>query len=600
NDRFVCIKIDREERPDLDAIYMQACQIFNGSGGWPLNCFLTPEGKPFFAGTYYPPRPAYQRPSWQQVLISLSEAYQQKRGLVMEQSEKFIQLIQQSENNFIDSTNNAALPISIIDDIFSELKARYDDENGGFGSAPKFPSTMALQYFCRYYFYKNSSEALHFATHTLTQIIRGGIYDQLGGGFARYTVDAAWFIPHFEKMLYDNALIINILCDVYKITKNEIYSNAIRETLDFVAREMTDSTGLFYSAIDADSEGIEGKFYTWQQEEINEILGDDAAFFCSQMGVVPDGNWEHTNILFRTDAYVESERLQQCKQLLFQKREKRVRPILDDKSLLDWNALMVTAFAKAFQTIGDEAYKHIAVNGIEQMLLHFRKGEILYHTYKNGIAKQPAFLDDYANLIESILCVYQITENHQLLKQAQALTQQAITLFYDESDGLFFFASKNQTDNIIRRKEVTDNATPSGNATMCKNLRCLGCYLHIPDYTAMADKMLTATQHAMMKYPTAFGKWACNVWAYFYSINEVSVVGLNAFEKLIALQQAYLPDTIFSTTTTTVEDAAFPLLLDKYADPDAAIYICRQFACQAPTENVAEALAILQSTNSKL
>ena len=412
NENFVCIKVDREERPDVDQIYMEACQVMTGGGGWPLNCFLLPDRRPFYAGTYYPPMPAYNRPSWLQVLMNISHAYQHKRDTIGEQAQRLTEIIQNSGNTFTSGNKLRVVsdeqPFSdaLLKNIFQNLQKQFDTASGGFGGAPKFPGTMSLNYLFAYHFYFGEKSALDHALLSLDKMAMGGIYDQLGGGFARYATDAKWLVPHFEKMLYDNALLVGVLADAYKITKKELYRETIEETLAWVKREMTSDEGGFYSAQDADSEGVEGKFYVWDKAEVEQVLNGDADLFSKFYDVTEKGNWEEKNILWRKVDFEEfskeanipvsdiKSRLAEGRKKLFEVRSRRIWPSLDDKLLLDWNALMCSAFAKAYAALGVEEYRDTAVRNLDFILKKFTQsdGLTLFHTYKSGMAQYDAFL----------------------------------------------------------------------------------------------------------------------------------------------------------------------------------------------------------------
>ncbi|HNM26462.1 MAG TPA: thioredoxin domain-containing protein, partial [Saprospiraceae bacterium] len=420
NDNFVCIKVDREERPDVDAIYMEACQILNGSGGWPLNCFLTPDCRPFYAGTYFPPRPAHNRPSWLQVLQHMSRVWESEREKVYEQAERLTARIRGNDEVFVqgmgpESAGEAPFPADLPDTIFARMRDSFDRAEGGFGGAPKFPSTMAIQYLLNYHWFTRQPEALEHALLSLDKMIQGGIYDQIGGGFARYSTDREWLAPHFEKMLYDNALLVGVLAEAYKLTKKDLYRETIEETLEYIRRDMTHPEGGFYSAEDADSEGEEGKFYVWDKAEIDQLLGEEAALFCDFYDISESGNWEHVNILRRLrsyEAYASAndldladlkQRLRAGRERLFVRRAERVRPGLDDKILLGWNALMASAYAAAFTALGREEYRQAALRNLDFCLEKFAQpgGEGLFHTWKNAQAQYDAFLDDYAFLADA-------------------------------------------------------------------------------------------------------------------------------------------------------------------------------------------------------
>lgn len=611
NEHFVNIKVDREERPDVDQIYMEACQIISGSGGWPLNCFLLPDGRPFFAGTYYPPQAAYNRPSWSQVLQNLSNAFHNRRDTVESQANRLVEVIQNSDTSLVGNQiegldrQQIFTPV-LLQNIFHTLKSRFDTENGGFGNAPKFPGTMALEYLLNYYhFFKDESARQHVEL-SLDKMIMGGIYDQIGGGFARYSVDAKWLVPHFEKMLYDNALLISLLSEAYKLTKKELYKETIEETLEFIEREMTSEEGGFYSALDADSEGEEGKFYVWQQDEIEASLGDFASIFTQYYNVWKNGNWEGKNILNRTKHLKEfvhfvnienveafKEQLKGAKKQLLELREKRIRPGLDDKILLGWNALQCSAYAKAYTALGNENYKKIAEENLKFLLSKFLKkdGISLYHTYKEGKAQYDAFLDDYAFLIEAILDVYEITFDSAFIKQAERYTEFVLENFLDSDAKLFYFTSSNQKDLIVRRKDLYDSATPSGNSMMVRNLQRLGIFLGKEAYKELATNMLLNLKDSIEKYPSSFGRWSVGLINEVYQMNEIAVIGKDAMALATAINSKFIPNkTIMAVEESNDE---YPLLKGKIAKEDTHIYICRNYACQKPVKTIEEFIQLV-------
>lgn len=610
NAHFVNIKVDREERPDVDSIYMEACQIISGSGGWPLNCFLLPDGQPFFAGTYYPPKPAYNRPSWVQVLQNILQNYRDRREVVKEQAERLMAIIKSSDSVFLGDQiahqkEELIFTPVLLQNIFYQLQNRFDRENGGFGTAPKFPGSMALEYLLRYYHHTNEIDALNHVLFSLKKMIHGGIYDQLGGGFARYATDPAWLIPHFEKMLYDNALLVSLLSDAYRITKKDLYKETIEETLAFVAREMTSTEGGFYSALDADSEGVEGKYYVWSKTEIDNILGAGAALFCDFYDVTEAGNWEENNILWRAQsfaAYAETlsldvealkTKLSTDRAKLFATRQKRIRPGLDDKILLDWNALMCTAYAKAYMALGEETYKQTAERNLAFLLEKFRQdnGLVFYHTYKEGKAQYDAFLDDYANLIEAILHVYQINFDLSLLQQAQEITDFVLENFRDSESKLFFFTSGSQSDIPVRRKELYDNATPSGNSTMIHNLLKLSIFIGKTAYKETAVEMLRAMRDAVERYPSSFARWGSALISLIYPMHEIAVIGKEAEKTAHQLNTLFISNSVLMASANAHE--SYPLLAGRNASEQTNIYICRDFACQMPVQSVEEAKNLL-------
>ncbi len=611
NEHFINVKVDREERPDVDAIYMEACQILSGGGGWPLNCFLTPEGKPFYAGTYYPPAPVSNRPSWPQVLQHMAQAWGQKRDTVLEQADKLLGYILKNDQTFvkkIDFPAAAAPEPEVLTHIFHRLRERFDREEGGFGGAPKFPSTMAILYLLQYHHVAGEPEALDHALLSLHKMIHGGMYDQLGGGFARYATDREWLIPHFEKMLYDNALLVTVIAEAYKLVSPSNHPDAahlretMEETLDYIAREMTHPEGGFYSAQDADSEGVEGKFYVWDKSEIETALGPEAALFCSFYGVSEEGNWEHHNILWRPGTYERFAELNQinfadlkntlrhCRGKLLSVRNQRIWPGLDDKILIGWNALMASAYAHAFTALGHEPYRQAALRNVDFLLEKFTgapdQPAALRHTWKNGQAQYDAFLDDYAFLTAALLDVYQISFDDRYLRLAETYAEYAISAFFDADTGLFFYTRASQTDVIARKKDLMDSATPSGNSTMTHNLQRLGILVDRPEWRQMANRMLAVLDESIRRYPLSFERWASALMQQIHPIHEIAVVGDNAVEKALAIQRGFLPNKVIAASVTANPD--LPLLADKPASSDAYIYVCRDFACQRPVQTLAE------------
>lgn len=602
NEHFVNIKVDREERPDVDQIYMDAVQALTQSGGWPLNCFLLPDGRPFYGGTYFPPRPAHQRPSWKQVLAAMNDAFRNKRATVDEQAEKLMDYLRNSNGAFsgndLGEVAESVDPFGadLLESTFYRLRDRFDRVEGGFGGAPKFPGSMGIEFLLRYHHFTGNAEALEHAEMSLAKMIQGGIYDQLGGGFARYATDRAWLVPHFEKMLYDNALLVSALSEAYQITGNPLYRETVEETLEYVRREMTCPEGGFYSAQDADSEGVEGKFFVWEKKEIEELLGDAADLFCRFYDVTEEGNWEETNILHRLFSFQEfseknristdelREKMAAARQKLFEARAQRIPPGLDDKGLLDWNALMVSAHAKAFLALGREEYRETAVRTIRFLCRAYRQspdGFSFFHTWKNGRAKTEAFLDDYANLIAALLDVYSIEFDLSLLELARDLCFHVREHFYDETDGFFHFAPPGQKDLVLRKKDLYDNATPSGNSTMVHNLFRLSLLTgnrHRERETAL--RLLGRMRESAQRYPNAFARYAS---AFFWAARpaeECAVIGPNARAEAVCLQRAFAPDAVWMASPDA--DPAWPLLADRPSDGRTALYVCRDHACQAP------------------
>jgi uncharacterized protein YyaL (SSP411 family) len=605
NDYFINIKIDREERPDLDHIYMDAVQAMTGSGGWPLNVFLTPDAKPFFGGTYFPPSKAFNRSSWTDVLQNIHQAYKERRDEIESQANNMIGHLANS-NSFGKKANQEETPTVFtqenVDLIAINILKQADTEWGGFGNAPKFPQTFSIQFLLRHYHFTKDENALNQALLSLDKMIYGGIYDQVGGGFARYSTDAKWLAPHFEKMLYDNALLIGVLSEAYQLTKKELYAETIAQTINFIQREMLSNENGFYSALDADSEGVEGKFYTWSKQEIDQLLGEDATIFCEVYNIAENGNWEHTNILWITET-VENiaarksiglndlkKVLERSRQKLLQQRENRIRPQLDDKILLGWNALMNTACSKAYAALGVASYKQIAIDNMlfmEQRMAS--NGSGYHHTYKNGLAKIPAFLDDYAYLIQAYIHLQEITGEGGYLLKAKELARFVLENFQEEQTGYFFYTSKGQTDIVVRKKEVYDGATPSGNAVMAANLQYLSIVFEETSWRDLSLKIVESLGTAIVRYPTSFGVWASIVQQNVAGINEMVIVGEEFTQTLPTVLSAYVPNKILQSSNMANEK--FPLLRTKSPVQGICYYLCRDYVCREAETDVEVFLA---------
>jgi uncharacterized protein len=605
NDNFINIKIDREERPDLDHIYMDAVQAIAGNGGWPLNVFLTPGKKPFYGGTYFPPERAFNRASWKEVLLGVSNLFKEKRQEVEAQAEELTQHIGRADINPLAKKISFEAGEEVFtkeqcDEIFDNIMKQADKKWGGFGNAPKFPQTFTINYLLRYYHYTKNEDALQQATLSLDKMIQGGMYDQAGGGFARYSTDAEWLAPHFEKMLYDNALLISTLSDAYRVTKNAFYKRTIEHTIAFIERELTSSEGGFYSALDADSEGEEGKFYVWSYDEVNAILGEDAKLFCEYYDVTPGGNWEHKNILrvltpldeFARERKLDSIQLEQqlrsSEEKLLKERDKRIRPGTDDKILLGWNALMVTALCKAAAALGNSHYKELAVETFDLLFLKFRVSDNdfeFYHTYKERTAKYPAFLDDYAYMIEAGIFLQEITSDNKYLDQAASLAGYVIDNFTSAELDFFYYSGKKQQDVIVRKKEIYDGAVPSGNSVMAFNLFYLSIIFDNAKWKETAAGSLINLSPLIIKYPTSFGNWASLLIDVFADINEIAICG-NGFERSRdELLQHFVPNKVIQCTNRPNENK-YPLIAGKTLTNEPLVYLCRNYTCLSPVAGI--------------
>lgn len=600
NDHFVCIKIDREERPDLDQIYMDAIQVMGGQGGWPLNVFLTADAQPFYGGTYFPSA------KWTMLLERISEAYQGEDSTkLLESAEQVTKAINHSDvkkYNLLADTANCTK--DELDKIFKSIYDKADFQLGGMDKAPKFPMPSIYLFLSRYYQVSKNRDALHLLELTLKEMAKGGIYDQIGGGFSRYSVDAQWFAPHFEKMLYDNGQLVSLYSETYQITKNPIYKEVVYETIEWLKREMTNKEGGFYSALDADSEGEEGKFYVWTYEELSNLLGGDIDVFCRYYNVKKAGNWEHgNNILYKRfsdedfsrkhagNPKVLAEKVKSWKNFLLAEREKRERPGLDDKVLLSWNALMLKGLVSAYRAFGDEEILALALQNANFIEKSFNK-EKLYHTYKNGKSTYDAYLDDYASLIDAYIQLYQVTFDEKWLLKSKELTDNCIANFYDKNENMFYYTSNEGEQLIARKKELFDNVIPASNSIMGINLHFLGLYFHEENYSSISQEMLGRV-HKIVATDASY----LSNWANLYSLNveataEVAIVGPTYKKVLKEFDEEFLPNVIFAGTETASE---LGLLKDRTAiDGQTTIYVCFNKACQLPVHSVKEAMKLIE------
>jgi len=610
NENFINIKIDREERPDLDHIYMDAVQAMTGSGGWPLNVFLTPTAKPFYGGTYFPPVRAYNRASWQETLQGVISAFNEKRNAIDAQAENLTEHLIKSNSFGLQKPGNTEglFTKEKVREAFENLMKNADKEWGGFGKAPKFPQTFSIQFLLRYSYFFDETVALSQAILSLDKMIEGGLYDQAGGGFARYATDTEWLVPHFEKMLYDNALLVSVLSEAYQLTKKERYREVIAETMEFIKREMLHPQNGFYSALDADSEGEEGKFYVWEKEETELLLGNDAAIFCDYYDISEKGNWEEKNILrvrkplelFGSvhNIAVHDLRiiLERGKIKLLGQRNKRVRPLLDDKIILGWNALMNTACSKAFAATGNEEYRKLAVDNMEFVLKNFETvhPDQFQHTWKNGLSKFPAFLDDYAFLIEALIRLHEITANTAWLLKAKAIAEMVIENFSEPETGFFFYTRSDQPDVIVRKKEVYDGAVPSGNAVMASVLYQLSIFFNKNEWKQRSLDMLSSMGHAITRYPTSFGCWNGLLLEMATGTIEVAITGKDFSLTHTELLTHFVPQKILMASS--VENEQFALLAGKSIKTTPLIFICKNFSCLKPASSVAEAMGLIEGS----
>ena len=600
NENFVNIKVDREERPDVDSIYMSAVQAMTHHGGWPMTVFMTPDGAPFYAGTYFPPVPSRGMPAFKQVLLNLAEAYKNRRDEVLKSAE--------GVREYLQAATSASVPqVGISGELFtraaSSLVGQIDHRFGGFGGAPKFPQAMNLEVLLRYYKRTNDRAPLTGLELTLRQMANGGIYDQLGGGFHRYSVDEYWLVPHFEKMLYDNALLARLYLEAYQATGDAFYRRIAEETLDYVARDMTAPEGGFYSAEDADSEGVEGKFYVWTPGEIEGALEPDEARLAIRFWDVTErGNFEGKNILYvphppeavaaEFDISTEElwEKIVVIRQKLFAEREKRVRPGRDEKVLAAWNGLMLRAFAFAARVLEREDYRRIAEKNAVFLLEKLRLGGRLRRSYKDGRPRFNGYLEDYACVADGLVALYEATFETRWLAEAKALADAILELFWDEQRAAFYDTSADHEELVTRPRDVYDSAAPSGNSVAVDVLLKLSVLLDREDYRRRAEAILEGLSGAIARISGGFGRLLSALDFYMSTPYEVAVIGNpeapDTKALLAAVYSAYLPNKVVAGRSESDEEASrlVPLLADRSVrDGRATAYVCVQYACQSPT-----------------
>ncbi|WP_306640485.1 thioredoxin domain-containing protein [Sanyastnella coralliicola] len=592
NEHFVNIKVDREERPDVDQVYMNAVQLMTNKGGWPLNCFALADGRPIFGGTYFP------KEEWIKVLESLVDIQQNQPEKMEDYAAKLTEGVQQSE--LIErAPANQEFEQDSLDTIVERWKLGWDLEEGGPNRAPKFPLPNNYEFLLQYGTLTQDQETLDFVKLTLDKMAQGGIYDQVGGGFARYSVDGMWKVPHFEKMLYDNAQLVSLYSEGYRAFKISNYRTTVFQTLDFIEREMTSDEGAFYSALDADSEGEEGKFYIWSQEEAQALLGNDFELAQDYYHIGGRGNWEHGNsILLRRNHPEEyaaqkgmtieelQSALDRIESALMSAREDRIRPGLDDKILTSWNAMMVKGYVDAYRAFGNPDHLASAERAMRFILAKCRKEDGgLWHSYKDGNAKINGYLEDYCFTLEALVALYQGSFDEQWLNEAKALADYTIAHFHDESSGMFWFTSDLDPALIARKQETSDNVIPASNSSMAKALWQLGTYYDQAEYKEHADQMLRNIMNEW-SYGQSYSNWGSLMLWHTFNYKEVAITGEEANGSLRSeLDQNYLPNVLLMGGTS----GDLPLLEGKFIDTPT-IFVCENKACKLPVNNVADAL----------
>lgn len=599
NENFVAIKVDREERPDIDQIYMNAVQMMTGRGGWPMSVFLTPDLKPFYAGTYFPPKRSRGMPGFDEVLRAVNDAWNNRREQAEEMADNLTEQL-----NKLDETEAGDLDKSLVAGAAASMERRFDSTWGGFGSAPKFPNSMNLQLLLRHWFRSGQESSLNMTLVTLDRMAAGGIYDHLGGGFARYSVDERWLVPHFEKMLYDNALLALAYLEAYQAVGDANYRRVVQETLDYVLRDMTDEQGGFYSTEDADSEGEEGKFYVWTPDELREVLGAEAATtFARVYDVSEAGNFEGHSILnlpktisqaakvLGRDAQQLAEELGNSRAKLFEAREKRVHPGKDDKVIASWNGLMIEAMARAGAVLDEARYLRAAKQAADFLLDKMRRpdGRIL-HTWRNGVAKLDAYLDDYAAVTGALVTLFETSFDQQRIDQAVGLADLMIKHFADPDGGAFFYTADDHEQLIARSKDSADSAIPSGNSLAACALLRLAKLTGNAAYDEAAVGIMESTVALMQRAPTAAGQMLMGVDFHLGPTYEVVMAGEPGGQETQAavdkLQKRFLPNKV---SAFAAGDDPLPalagLLAGKATEGDSpTLYVCENFTCQEPAE----------------
>lgn len=610
NRYFVCIKVDREERPEIDQIYMEALHAMGLNGGWPLNVFLTPEAKPFYGGTYFPPR------QWKHLLQQIAKAFAEHRDQINQSAEQFNQVLNRNEEQYygLSPAGQGEISMAEAEKIFSQLSTHFDRRYGGMNRAPKFPMPAVYLFLLRYWRATGHQLALEQVELTLTKMARGGIYDQIGGGFARYSVDAKWFVPHFEKMLYDNAQLISLYAEAYLATRRALYRHTVEETIDFVCRELLSPEGGFYCALDADSQGIEGRFYTWKNQELEEALQEaslpeEEIQLCKQYyGCTLQGNWEHGyNILHRPASDKEfarnyqlsleelQEKICQWKAILLNARASRVRPGLDDKILTGWNGLMIKALVDAYAALGKESYLKQALQTAQLIEAKMTLGSQLLRTYKNGKADLVGCLEDYAAVIQGYLALYQVSGQEKWLSRAVELTYYVFDHFSDSQGELFYFVDSQQAAGLIaRKKEIFDNVIPSSNSIMAQNLFTLS--LLLPEqilWKQKAEQMLLSAIPLLKKEVYFMANWATLFLQFLIPPVEIAITGPQAERYACQLQRrVYAPHKVIAFSETPSQ---LTLLQHRFQQDKTRIFICQQYTCQQPVETVEAAIEQMQT-----
>ncbi len=598
NDNFICVKVDREERPDVDQIYMTAVQLMNQRGGWPLNCIALPDGRPFWGGTYF------RKNDWEKQITGLANAYQNDRVRVLEFAEKLSNGIKQVEM-VVKNPKQEEFSWKDVDNMVSPWAERFDNTEGGSNGSPKFPMPNAYNFLLRYAHLSDNKEVLDHVELTLDKLAYGGIYDQIGGGFARYSTDKFWKAPHFEKMLYDNGQLVSLYSEAFLKFNKPLYKDVVFESLEFIERELLNETGAFYSALDADSEGEEGKFYVWNEPQLQLFIRDDFPIFKDYYNVNSKGLWEHGNyILLRGKTKQEiakkhkisvsdlNSKIENWKQILMAERDKRIRPGLDDKSLTSWNALMLKGYIDAYMTFGEKHHLDIALRNANFIAnTQLQSDGKLWHSYKDERSTINAYLEDYSITIAAFVKLYEATFDEEWLNLSEQMMEYTITHFYDKNSGMFFFTSDLDPELIARKMEINDNVIPASNSVMANSLYNLGIILDKEHYKKMSRTMLNNIKEDMSSYGSGYANYANLMLKLIHPYYEVVVVGKDAHEKCLQINKEYKPNKLF---VGSFKKSNIPLLEGKFIEGQTMIYVCENKVCQMPTTSIIKAQKLLK------
>ena len=603
NKYFISVKVDREERPDIDQVYMNAVQLITGRGGWPLNCVALPDGRPIWGGTYFP------KDNWTNALEQLAKLYEETPKKAIEYAEKLTEGVKNSDLGTFNAKKDAFISVDLVKSV-NEWKQYMDVDLGGRKGAPKFPMPNNYQFLLNYAVRSGSEEIMNYVNTSLTKMAYGGIYDQIGGGFSRYSVDAKWHVPHFEKMLYDNGQLVTLYAEAYQATKNELYKKIVYQTLEFIERELTTNEGAFYSSLDADSVNADGKleegaFYVWTQNELKAILRNDYDLFADYFNVNYYGLWEHENyVLIRKNSDAEvakkytisvtelENKIAFWQKILLKERAKKERPRLDDKSLTSWNALMMKGYVDAYKVFNEPQFLDAAIkNATFIYTKQLQENGNLNHSYKNGKSTINGYLEDYTTVIDAYISLYEATFNETWLTAAKQLTDYAFDHFFDENLSMFYFTSNQDADLITRKMEIEDNVIPASNSIMANNLFKLSHYFSNSYYLKVSEQMLHNVKAKTRQYGSGYSNWLLLGSNFVGEYYEIAISGKDALSQLKEINQHYIPNKLIAGST---KKSSIPLMENRFNENETLIYVCVNGACQLPENNTEKALSQLK------